>query len=62
MDSMDKSTKHIESLQDMAKSARTRRDVVLSAGPSEDSHEKTIIEREEGMAAIQTLAQWVSDS
>jgi hypothetical protein len=51
-----------QGLRDMAKSAQTVRDVMISAQPSEEaSREQALIEHEERIAAIQALAQGVSD-
>lgn len=54
--------KHVEqSLRDMAKSAQTMRDVLMSAQSSEGSRDQALIEYEERIAAIQALAQGVLD-
>ena len=51
-----------QSLRDMAKSAQTVRDVMIGAQPSEEgSREQALIEHEERIAAIQALAQGVSE-
>ena len=54
--------KHVEqSLRDMAKSAQTIRDVLMSAQSSEDNRDQALIEYEERIAAIQALAQGALD-
>ena len=50
-----------QSLRDMAKSAQTIRDVLMSAQSSEDSHNQALIEYEERIAAIQALVRGVLD-
>ena len=51
-----------QGLRDMAKSAQTVRDVLISAQPSEEGNrEQALIEHEERIAAIQALAQGVSE-
>jgi hypothetical protein len=51
-----------QGLRDMAKSAQTIRDVMISAQPTEEgSREQALIEHEERIAAIQALAQGVSE-